>query len=339
MSYRVTPMSELKTRFTEQLGIEVPLICGAMYPCSNPELIAAVSEAGGIGVIQPISLTYVHGHDFRKGIRYIREMTAKPIGFNALIEESSQIYLQRMKRWVNMALEEGVRFFVTALGNPSWVVKLVHEAGGVVYHDITEAKWAKKAVDAGVDGLICVNSRAGGHLGSRTPEALYEEVKDFNLPVICAGGIGGPEDFKKALDLGYEGVQLGTRFIATDECQAHITYKEAIVKAKAVDIVSTVKISGVPVAVINTDHVKKVGTEAGFIARKLLQGRKTKHWVRIYNQVRSLHSLKNSSLKGESYNDYFQAGKSVETIHQIQPAAKVVREFAEALIKAPEEIS
>ena len=90
-----------------------------MYPCSNPELVAAVSEAGGIGIVQPISLTYVHGHDFREGLRLIRRLTSKPIGMNALIEQSSKAYHERMERWVDIALEEGVRFFVTSLGNPA----------------------------------------------------------------------------------------------------------------------------------------------------------------------------------------------------------------------------
>ena len=80
----------LETPLTRHAGIEVPLICGAMYPCSNPELVAAVSEAGGIGIVQPISLTYVHGHDFRAGLRLIRTLTSRPIGMNALIEQSSR---------------------------------------------------------------------------------------------------------------------------------------------------------------------------------------------------------------------------------------------------------
>ncbi|HLA90919.1 MAG TPA: nitronate monooxygenase, partial [Gemmatimonadaceae bacterium] len=113
--------SPFSTLFTTRVGIEVPLIGGPMYPCSNPELVAAVSEAGGIGVVQPVSLTYVHGHEYRAGLRYIRRLTAKPIGFNALIEASSKLYHERMVRWVDIALEEGVRFFITSLGNPRWV--------------------------------------------------------------------------------------------------------------------------------------------------------------------------------------------------------------------------
>ena len=124
----------LDTPLSQSLGIEVPLICGAMYPCSNPELIAAASEAGGIGIIQPISMTFVHKHDLREGIRLIRRLTDKPIGFNAIVEKSSKVYLDRMKAWIDVALDEGVRFFITALGDPRWVVDKVHAMGGVVYH-------------------------------------------------------------------------------------------------------------------------------------------------------------------------------------------------------------
>ncbi len=155
----------LSTALTRDARIDVPLIGGAMYPCGNPELVAAVSEAGGIGIVQPVSLTYVHGHEFRDGLRYIRELTSRPIGFNALIEKSSRRYQDRMVTWVDVALEEGVRFFVTSLGNPAWVVERARQVGGVVYHDVTERKWAQKAVDGGVDGLIAVNDRAGGHAG------------------------------------------------------------------------------------------------------------------------------------------------------------------------------
>jgi nitronate monooxygenase len=143
-----------------------------MYPCSNPELTAAVSEAGGIGILQPISLTYVHGHQYREGIRLMRSLTNQPIGMNALIEKSSKKYHQRMSEWIDIALEEGIRFFVTSLGKPDWVAERVHAAGGLVYHDVTELKWAKIGLDNGVDGLICVNNRAGGHAGPQSMVVL-----------------------------------------------------------------------------------------------------------------------------------------------------------------------
>ena len=336
--YRVGPhppearaVPSLSTPFTEQVGIEIPLICGAMYPCSNPELVAAVSAAGGIGIVQPISMNYVHGHDLRDGLRLIRSITDKPIGFNALVEASSKIYLDRMRRWVDIALEEGVRFFITALGKPGWVVERVHAAGGVVYHDVTERKWAERGLDEGVDGLICVNARAGGHAGERQPRALFEELADLGVPLICAGGIGAPEDFREALEMGYAGVQMGTRFIATPECHAHEDYKRAILEARAEDIVHTDRISGVPVAVINSPWIERTGTKAGFVARRMLRHPRFKHWVRSYYSLRSIWQLKRASLRGATYRDYFQAGRSVEGIDAVEPAGDVVRRFAAAL--------
>lgn len=302
-----------------------------MYPCSNPELVGAVSAAGGIGIIQPISLTYVHGHDFRAGVRLTREIAlGKPVGFNALIEQSSRYYRRRMEQWIEIALEEGVRFFITSLGNPRWVVKQVGEVGGRVYHDVTELKWAQKGRDAGVHGLIAVNSRAGGHAGTRTPEALLHEVRGLGLPVVCAGGIGTPEEFRAVLEMGYAGAQLGTRFIATDECSAHPDYKQAIVNADERDVVLTERLTGVPVAVLNNNYVQRLGTRAGPVARWMLRGRRTKHWMRTIYALRSLHRLKKDLYKGAGAEEYWQAGRSVAGIGQIQRAGVIVRQFAEA---------
>src|SRR5687768_6867556 len=321
----------MQTAFTRHTGVAVPLICGPMYPCSNPELVAAVSEAGGLGVVQPISLTYVHGHEFRAGLRYIRSLTHKPIGFNALIEASNKAYLDRMRRWIDIALEEGVRFFITSLGNPKWVCERVHAAGGVVYHDVTEKKWAQKGVDGGVDGLIAVNSRAGGHAGRLGPEALFDELASFGLPAVSAGGVGTPEEFARHLRIGYAAVQLGTRFIATPECKASDAYKQAIVDADEDDIVLTERLTGVPVAVIRNAYVERLGTKAGPFARWMLAGRKTKHWMRTWYALSSVRRLKKSLLTDDTSTEYWQAGKSVAGIHEIKPAGQIVREFAAAL--------
>lgn len=320
----------LDTAFSRALGIDVPLVCGAMYPCSNPELVAAVSEAGGIGVIQPISLTYVYGHDFREGIRLIRRLTTRPVGMNALIEQSSRHYRERMSRWVDVALEEGIRFFVTSLGTPRWIVDRVHPAGGIVYHDVTERKWALKGRDAGVDGLVAVNRRAGGHPGPRDTRELLDEVGDLALPVLCAGGVGAPADFVAALRMGYAGAQLGTRFIATTECGASAAYKTAILNAGEGDIVLTERITGVPVAVIRTPYIERMGLHAGPLARRLLRGRRTRHWMRTLYALRSLWQLKRASLDESGEKEYWQAGKSVAGIDRIEPAGQVVREFAAA---------
>jgi nitronate monooxygenase len=323
-------MSSSANAFTQSLGIEVPLICGAMYPCSNPELIAAVSEAGAIGIIQPISMSYVHSHELREGIRFIRSLTDKPIGFNALIEKSSKVYEQRMRRWVGIALEEGVRFFVTALGNPSWVVEEVHARGGLVYHDVTNRRWAERGLEAGVDGLICVNNRAGGHAGPQSPEALMAELGNLGVPLVCAGGVGTEADFLQRLDMGYAAVQMGTRFIATTECKAHDDYKRAICRAHESDIVLTERISGIPVSVIKTPYIESLGLSANWLEKKLLQNPRTKHYMRMAYQLKSVWQLKRASLKGKSYKDFFQAGKSVDGIDDIESAGDIVRRFGAA---------
>jgi nitronate monooxygenase len=316
----------MDTPLTRHAGIRVPLLCGAMYPCSNPELVAAVSEAGGMGIVQPLSLTYVHGYDFREGLRKIRSLTGKPIGMNALIEQSSRTYHERMSRWVDIALEEGVRFFVTSLGNPKWVVERVASAGGFVYHDVTERKWAEKGQAGGVHGLIAVNSRAGGHAGSRDERALLDELLPLGLPVVCAGGVGDGAEFAAALRLGYAGVQMGTRFIATPECLAPESYKQAIVSADEDRIVLTERITGVPVSVIRTPYIDRLGLKAGPVARALLRNRRTKHWMRTLYALRSLWQLKRSVLDATGAHDYWQAGKSVRSISEVRPVADIIRE-------------
>lgn len=320
----------MPTPFTQQVGIEIPIICGAMYPCSNPELIAAASEAGGIGIVQPLSMTYVHKIHLRDGLRLIKSLTSKPFGMNIIVEKSSKIYEKRMKESVEIALEEGCRFFITALGNSSWVVKDVKAAGGIVYHDVTERKWAEKALSYGVDGLICVNNRAGGHAGKKSAEELWKELHTLNVPLICAGGIGDESDFSHALEIGYAGIQMGTRFIATVECREKENYKKAIVDADANDIVLTERVTGIPLSVIRTPYVDKIGTHVGPIARFLLKHRWTKHWMRLWYTLNSVRQFKNITQHGGSSKDYWQAGKSVAGIHTIEPAGDIIKRFAAA---------
>lgn len=319
----------METELTKILKIEHPIICGAMYPCSNPELVAAVSEAGGIGIVQPLSLTYVWGHDFREGLKKIKSLTTKPFGMNALLEKTSRIYEKRMREWIEISLEEGCRFFVTALGNPKDLVQHVKGSGAIVFHDVTERKWALKALENGVNGLICVNNRAGGHAGARSPEELIAELKDLGVPLVCAGGIGNRADFQKAISLGYAGVQMGTRFIATRECKAHDDYKQAIINASETDIVLTERVTGIPLSVIRTPYVDRVGTKAGWLAKKLLKGRKTKEWMRLFYNVSSFMRMRRSVLRGFSTKDYWQAGKGVEHIKQVESVAEILRDLTQ----------
>jgi len=325
------PHSVPATALLRHAGITVPLIGGAMFPCSNPELVAAVSRAGGIGVVQPVTLTYVLGLEFRKALRLIRRLSdGRPVGMNALIESSSRAYHERMVRWVDVALEEGIRFFVTSLGKPRWVVRRVHAVGGIVYHDVTERRWAVKALDSGVDGLIGVNGSAGGHAGPRTAEQLMDELEDLRVPVVCAGGVATAADFVYALELGYAGVQMGTRLIATPECGVSDAYKRAIVRATADDIVLSERVTGVPLAVIRTPYVERLGLRAGRTARWMLRGRRRKRLMRTLYAVRSGWTLARSSRGGRGAREFWQAGRSVAGVKGVEPVGDIVAGCATA---------
>ena len=134
---------------------------------------------------------------------------------------------------------------------------------------------------------------------------------------------GDEAAFVRALSLGYDGVQMGTRFIATTECTAPTEYKQAILDAGEEDIVLTERLTGVPVAVIRTPHIEKMGTKAGPIGRWMLRGRKTKHWMRMIYSVQSLWKLKKSVRGSFSYKDYLQAGKSVAGVHAVESVAAI----------------
>lgn len=321
-----------RNTFLKHTNAEYPIICGAMYPCSNPELVAAASEGGGIAIVQPVSLTFVHGYDLREGIKYIRSLTNKPIGFNALIEKGSKKYLDRMSDWIDIALEENIRFFVTSLGKPDWVCKRVHQVGGFVYHDVTSRHFAKKGIDSGVDGLICVNNRAGGHLGSHSMEDMYKELNDLGLPLICAGGIGSEIELSKALKIGFDGVQMGTRFVASTECNTLEDYKKAIVNASEEDIVSTTRLTGVPVSVIKSEGFRK---DNSWLFKKLLESR-FKHKARMILNLSSLfrskyYLKKNNEKNSKKIQTLYSAGKSVHTIHKIESATSIMQHLGQSI--------
>ena len=157
-----------------------------------------------------------------------------------------------------------------------------------------------------------------------------EELGGLGVPLVCAGGIGTAEEFAAALRMGYAGVQMGTRFIATPECRTSEAYKQAIIDAHEDDIVLSERITGVPVAVINTPYIQRMGLKAGPFAKRMLRGRRTKKWMRNFYALKSLWQLKRSSLDEAATRDYWQAGKSVEGINSVEPAGEIVRRFAAA---------
>lgn len=202
-------MSSSAQQFLADTGAKIPVVCGPMYPGSNPELVAAVSEAGGLGVVQPVALTSLYGHDFREGLQLIKQLTDRPFGVNfTIFGGANKKYHEQMQEWMQISIEEGVKFFLTSLGKPDAVVKAAKEHGIVVYHDVPNKKVALAMRDSGVDGLNCINWRGGGQTGIQAAEQFMEELHDIQIPLICAGGIGNADDFKQALELGYAGVQL-----------------------------------------------------------------------------------------------------------------------------------
>jgi nitronate monooxygenase len=321
---------QFDSRFVDQVGVDLPIVCGPMYPGSNPELVAAVSAAGGLGVVQPISLTHLYGHDFREGLRLIRSMTNRPFGVNFTLMPNRR-YRKRMEEWLDISMEEGVKFFLTSLGKPDWVVKRAHANGIVVYHDVSKAKFAKYAIDAGVDGLNCVNNRGGGQTGSESAETLAETLAESGLPLICAGGVGGPADLQHALSLGYAGAQIGTRFLATTECQITDAYKHAIVASRESDIVWTNKLAGVNSSVIRTDDVEAGGLRAGPVLSRLLKHPKTKNAARMMLLMRAVHRYKKTT--SDAGYQYWQAGKGVGEIKSVEPVADVMNTFGRAFLE------
>ena len=153
-------MKSKTKQFLKDTGATTPVICGPMYPGSNPELIAAVSEAGGFGVVQPVALTSLYGHDFREGLRLIKKLTKKPFGVNfTIFGGANKKYHNQMKEWMEISIEEGIKFFLTSLGKPHEIVKIAKQNGIKVYHDVPNKKVALAMVDCGVDGLNCINWR------------------------------------------------------------------------------------------------------------------------------------------------------------------------------------
>lgn len=150
---------------------------------------------------------------------------------------------------------------------------------------------------------------------------------DLGLPVVRAGGVATADDFVASLRMGYAGVQMGTRFIATPECNASDAYKAAVVDADAEDIVLSERVTGVPVALINTPWIQAMGTRAGPLARWLLRGRRTKHWMRTLYALRSLWQLRRSSYDEEPRREYWQAGRSVAGVHDIEPVERILATF------------
>ena len=314
-------------QFLSDTGAKKPVVCGPMYPGSNPELVAAVSDSGGFGVVQPVALTSLYGHDFREGLQLIKQLTDKPFGVNfTIFGGANKKYHEQMKKWMEISIEEGIKFFLTSLGKPDAVVKTAKEHGIKVYHDVPNKKVALAMRDSGVDGLNCINWRGGGQTGIQAAEQFMEELHDIDMPLICAGGIGNAKDFKQALKLGYAGVQLGTRFLATNECMITDSYKQAIVDSSEDDIVWTNKIAGNNSSVIKTDDIMRGGLQTGPVINYMLRKPSLKKYARMWLMSKGIRNYSKTAFSDDV--KFWQAGKGLGNITSVESVADVMKKFS-----------
>lgn len=239
----------MQTEVTRLLGIEVPVIQGGMAWVAEYHLAAAVSNAGGLGLIGAASAP---ADWVRDQIRKAKELTKRPFGVNIMLMSP---YADEVARVV---AEEGVKVVTTGAGNPEKYMKLWKKSGIKVIPVVASAALAKRMERCGADAVVAEGCEAGGHIGENTTMCLVPQIVDaVKIPVIAAGGIADGRGMAAAFMLGAKGVQMGTHFIVTDECQVHEAYKERILKAKDIDSRVTGRSTGHPVRALRNDMTKK----------------------------------------------------------------------------------
>ncbi len=239
----------IKTRVTELLGIEYPIIQGGMAWVATHELAAAVSEAGGLGII---AAGNAPKEVVRDEIRAVKKMTNKPFGVNIMLLSPF------VDEVVDTVLEEGVPVVTTGAGNPGKYLERFKERNIKVIPVVPSVALAKRMEKEGVDAVIVEGTEAGGHIGELTTFALVPQVVDaVSIPVIAAGGIADARGFVAAFALGAEGVQMGTRFVLSTEAKVHENYKNMLLKAKDRDAIVTGRTTGHPVRVIKNKFTRE----------------------------------------------------------------------------------
>ena len=239
----------MKTRVTELLGIETPIIQGGMAWVAESHLAAAVSAAGGFGILGSATAP---ADVVRNWIKEIKETTDKPFGVNIMLMSP---YAEEV---AHLAAEEKIAAVTTGAGNPGKFVKLWKDAGVKVMPVVASVAMAKLMERAGADAIIAEGCEAGGHIGEITTMALLPQVVDaVSVPVIGAGGVGDGRGVAAAFMLGAEGVQIGTRFVVADESIVHDNYKERIIGCKDIDSAVTGRSTGHPVRSIRNRLTKE----------------------------------------------------------------------------------
>ena len=281
-------MAKIETEFTRMLDIDYPIIGAPMFLISYEELVIAVAQAGGLGALPLPNFRTLD--DLKTTLKNIRKATDKPIGVN--IHTSGKF---EWKEQLALCLDTGVKFFITALGDPRFILGDVHANGGKVFADVASLKQGLKARDKGVDGLIAVASGAGGHCGTVPTHILVPYLKSkTGLPVIAAGGISTGAQMAAAMAVGACAVVVGTRLVATTESREIPDYKKAVIAAGPEDIVCTARITDNP---------------ASWLAES----------IKDFDERPEVGSKR--------WRDFWSAGQSVAQVEELKSATEVVREM------------
>jgi nitronate monooxygenase len=283
----------LDTGLSRKLGLRYPFVSAPMFLISNREMIVASAEAGILGCMP--SLNARTPDKFREDLTWIRQRTDRPFGINLTIGLTPK---PRLEQDFELCREFQVPVLLTSYGNPTELVKRAHDAGQVVFHDVIGLAHGKKAVAAGVDGIIAVSAGAGGHAGRISPYVLIPWLKaELGVPILAAGCISDGRQVVASLALGAELCYLGTRFIASTECGAVDAYKQRVVSAGPEDIVYTDVVSGI---------------HANFLADTVPAG---------FTPDRSPEGAKR-------WKDIWSAGQGVGLVHEVKPIAEIVESLA-----------
>ena len=300
----------MKTRITELLGCQYPIIQGGMAWVAEHTLAAAVSNAGGIGLIAGGNAPIDY---LRDQIRKCKEKTDKPFGVNIMLMSPNADDLAQL------VIDEGVKVVTTGAGSPGKYIPAWKQAGVKVIPVIPSVALAKRMEKAGADAVVAEGTESGGHIGEITTMCLVPQVVDaLEIPVIAAGGIADGRGMAAAFMFGAEGVQIGTRFLASEECQIHPTFKELIIKAKDTDSVVTGRYTGHPCRNIKTKFSKK-----------LANGERDGSLTPDEFEELTLGSLRKAVQDGNLEEGSFLCGAIAGMINDVKPCSEIVREIVE----------
>ena len=297
----------MKTKVTELLQIEYPIIQGGMAWVAEHHLAAAVSEAGGFGLIGAASAP---PEIVREEIRKAKELTDKPFGVNIMLLNPNADEVAKI------VVEEGIQAVTTGAGNPEKYMPMWKEAGVKVIPVVASVAMAKRMERYGADAVVAEGMEAGGHIGNQTTMALIPQIVDaVNIPVIAAGGIGDGRGVAASFMLGAEGVQMGTRFVVADESIVHDNYKDRIVKAKDIDSVVTGQSTGHPVRCLRNQMTKEY-------IKKEQEGVPFEELERM-----TLGSLRKAVMHGDILNGTVMAGQIAGLVSKRQSCKEILQEI------------